>query len=182
MPTIPLILQVRVCQHKILQVWFRLTIALLKDEFEEDQEPAVIAKTIQKHAVDILSHISTTESLTNLIHQFRSLLRLSRSNYRELLKSRREYNGEGPDHGHHFMVSMQFLWNLIKSAIVLWKGMADNSLSAYLEAIQFVYKAVPPDFKSDEELELLGHVLILISGSVKCCDQSTLVLFAETID
>lgn len=80
------------------------------------------------------------------------------------------------------MVSMQFLWNLIKSAIVLWKGMTDHSLSAYLDAIQFVYKAVPPDFKSDEELELLGHVLILISGSVKCCDQSTLVLFAETID
>lgn len=60
--------------------------------------------------------------------------------------------------------------------------MTDHSLSAYLDAIQFVYKAVPPDFKSDEELELLGHVLILISGSVKCCDQSTLVLFAETID
>ena len=138
----------------------------------------MVAKTIQKHAVDILAQMSTTESLTNLIHQFRSLLRLARSNFRELIKSRHNR----PEGYHQYLVSMQFIWNLIKSAIVLWRGMLDHSLSTYLEAIQFVYKTVPNDFKVDEELELLGHVLILISGSVKCCDQSTLVLFAETIE
>lgn len=137
----------------------------------------MIAKTIQKHGVDILGVMSTTESLTNLIHQFRSLLRLARSNYRELVKFRHF----GESH-HHYLVSMQFLWNLIKSAIVLWKGLPDHSLSAYLAAVHFAYRTVPIDFRNDEELELLGHVLILISGSVKCCDQSTLVLFAETLE
>ena len=152
------------------------------DEFEEDQEASVIAKTIQKHAVNILGQISTTKSLYHLIHQFRTLLRLARSTYRELVKLKRVGgNGTNP-----YIVSMQFIWNLIKSTIVLWRGIADKSLTAYLDAINFAYKAVPVDFKTDEDIQILGHVLTLISGSVKCCsegaDQSTLVLFAETID
>ncbi len=82
----------------------------------------------------------------------------------------------------HYAVSMEFMWNLIKSAIVLWKGMADQTLSTYLAAIEYAYKTAPNDFRCDEDWELLGNVLILMSGSVKCCDQSTLVLFAETVD
>lgn len=53
----------------------------MPDEFDDDQEPSVIAKTIQKHAVEIVGRVSTTDSLSNLIHEFRSLLRLGRSNY-----------------------------------------------------------------------------------------------------
>lgn len=77
---------------------------------------------------------------------------------------------------------MEFLWSLIKSAIVLWRGMADQTLGTYLNAVEFAYKTAPSDFKCNEDWDLLGNVLILISGSVKCCDQSTLVLFAETVD
>lgn len=87
-----------------------------------------------------------------------------------------------PEAHHHYMVSMQFVWNLIKSVIVIWRGMPDRSLVTYLNAIDFAYKTVPIDLRCEDDLELLGHVLILISGSIKCCDQSTLVLFAETID
>lgn len=86
-----------------------------------------------------------------------------------------------PEAHHHYMVSMQFVWNLIKSAIVIWRGMPSRSLVTYLNAIDYAYKTVPIDLRSEEDIELLGHVLILMSGSIKCCDQATLVLFAETI-
>lgn len=41
----------------------------------------VIAKTIQKLALEIVSRISSTDSQSSLVHDFRSLLRLSRSNF-----------------------------------------------------------------------------------------------------
>lgn len=87
-----------------------------------------------------------------------------------------------PEAHRHYAVSMEFVWSLIKSAIVLWRGMADQTLATYLCAIDFACKTAPTDFRSDEDWELLGNVLILMSGSVKCCDQSTLVLFAEAVD
>ena len=170
------------------------------DEFDEEQEPTVVAKTIQKLALDIVGRISATETQSNLVHDFRSLLRLSRSNfvwynprfcllfiitilitiiildYFSLIKTKCF-----PEAHHHYMVSMQFVWNLIKSAIVIWRGMPDRSLVTYLNAIDYAYKTVP-ELRSEEDLESLGHVLILMSGSIKCCDQSSLVLFAETID
>ncbi len=58
-----------------------LHIMLNSDEFDEDQEPAVVAKTIQKLALDIVGRISATETQSSLVHDFRSLLRLGRSNF-----------------------------------------------------------------------------------------------------
>ena len=83
---------------------------------------------------------------------------------------------------HSYAVSMEFVWSLIKSAVVCWKGISDQTLITYLNAVDFACKTAPSDFKCDEDWNLLGNVLILISGSVKCCDQSTLVLFAESVD
>jgi hypothetical protein len=54
---------------------------MFADDFDEDQEPSVIAKNIQKLALDIVSRISSTDSQSSLIHDLRALLRLSRSNF-----------------------------------------------------------------------------------------------------
>jgi len=54
---------------------------MFTDDFDEDQEPSVIAKNIQKLALEIVSQISSTDSQSSLIHNFRALLRLGRSNF-----------------------------------------------------------------------------------------------------
>ncbi len=84
--TIPAALRVLIPQVNSKRV-FKLNFVLhdhfytTTDEFDDDQEPSVIAKTIQKLAVEIVGRISTTNSQSNLIHELRSLLRLGRSNY-----------------------------------------------------------------------------------------------------
>jgi len=54
---------------------------LFLEEFDEDQDASVTAKNMQKMGVEIISRISCTDSLNNLIREFRSLLRLARSNF-----------------------------------------------------------------------------------------------------
>ena len=53
---------------------------------------------------------------------------------------------------------------MIKSAIVIWRGMTDSTYTTYLNAIDFAYKTVPSDFRNTDEIETVGHVLILMSG------------------
>ena len=54
---------------------------MFADDFDEDQEPSVIVKNIQKLALEIVSQISSTDSQSSLIHNLRALLRLGRSNF-----------------------------------------------------------------------------------------------------
>ena len=60
--------------------------------------------------------------------------------------------------------------------------MPDSTYRTYLNAIDFAYKTVPNDFRNRDEIDQVGHVLILMSGCVKSCDQSSLVLYADQID